>query len=157
MSHAPSLIRYFSHVTHTSPTPPLLLPLLHSPPLYLLSLAPLLPFVSHSHCTLVSSMPFIFFQRLQSSQWLSEVSISCRLKCCFFLALCSHTTYELKPSCVISRWISLLVALIASAWYEIRYWLHRFEPQSTALLSWIPACNISHRMCTNAKEMCSNI
>lgn len=75
----------------------------------------------------------------------------------FFLALCSHTTYELKPSCVISRWISLLVALIASAWYEIRHWLHRFEPQSTALLSWIPACNISHRMCTNAKEMCSNI
>lgn len=75
----------------------------------------------------------------------------------FFLALCSHTTYELKPSCVISRWISLLVALIASAWYEIRHWLHRFEPQSTALLSWIPACNISHRMCTNEKGMCSNI
>lgn len=64
LSHAPCLILYFSHATYTSPSPPFLLALLHSLPLYLLSLPLFCSFASLSRHTLVSSVPFIP-QRLQ--------------------------------------------------------------------------------------------
>lgn len=88
LSHAPFLILYFYRATPPNITP---LSHLHSLPLYLLSLPPLLPlclsFLPHlSHlCQL--------FSETAVTQWLAEVSVSCWLK--GFFSLC-----VLGPVCV---------------------------------------------------------
>lgn len=116
------------------------------PPLYLhftCSLWPLFcPFASLSRPVPVSSVPSFF-----PAQRLSGASVSCRLKSSF--SLCVLSPSVLVPSCGKSRWIFLLVHIIAPAWYEIVHWLHRFKPQSVALFSWF--CMINKQTRTTAK------
>lgn len=138
LSHAPFLILYFSHATYTSPPAPILLSHLHSLPLYLLSLCPLFcPFASLSRRIHLICGHYFQSQKCPSAAYWRALSHS------VFSALS-----VLIPSCGISRFIFLLVRIIAPAWYEILHWLHRFKPQSVALFSW--SWFINKQTCTQA-------
>lgn len=149
LSHAPSLILYFSHAKLHPSTPITPHRVLHlqSLPLYLLSLPPLLPLSRH---TIVSSVPphtsSFFFRETTAAQHFLEVSVSCRLKSPVY----AHVFFVLVPNCGMSRWIFLLVHIIAPAWYEMLHWLRHFKPQSAALFSWF--CIIIKQTCKHAKK-----
>lgn len=113
LSHAPCLILYFSHATYTSPSPPVphasfalssTLLALSAP-----SSAPLPLFLA----ALLSHLCPLFFSKAAAAQWLSEVSVSCRLK----------SSFSLSPSVLICQAVAqageffLLVRIIASAGY----------------------------------------
>lgn len=124
LSHAPFLILYFSHATYTTPLSPVSFPLSS---ILLVFSAPSSAFLSQpSHHICAHG-----FQRLQLHSGCQKCPSPADWR-----AL-SHSVFSvllvLIPSRGISRWIFLLVCIIAQAWYEILHWLHRFKTQSVAL------------------------
>lgn len=156
LSHAPFpfLISYFSHAHPTSLHPP-------TPPLSFALSSTLLAPSTPSSATFplqirLICVPTIFRGCSRTAVARSVCLLEPQVLSPWHSAFStppSHPPFVLTPSCGISRWISLLVRIIASAWCETPHWLRGFKPQSEALFS---RCRIINRQTSTRAKMFTN-